>query len=201
MSELATDEVSMVVPVTGVSIVLPDWIDEVVDWERRLPTLEERMGLAITLSRENVLRDSGGPFGAAVFERTSGALVAVGVNSVERLHNSALHAEMVALMLAQQRVRSYTLRSAGLPDHELVSSCEPCAMCLGAVLWSGVRRLVYGAGREDALRLRFEEGPVFPASFRYLEGRGIEIVPDFLRDEAGAVLDLYAARGGLIYNG
>ena len=74
-------------------------------------------------------------------------------------------------------------------------------MCLGAVLWSGVRRLVYGAGREDALRVRFEEGPVFPASFRYLEDHGIEIVADFLREEARSVLDLYAERGGLIYNG
>jgi tRNA(Arg) A34 adenosine deaminase TadA len=74
-------------------------------------------------------------------------------------------------------------------------------MCLGAVLWSGVRRLVYGADREDALRAHFEEGPVFPASFTYLEDRGIEIVPDFLREEASQVLDLYAERGGLIYNG
>jgi tRNA(Arg) A34 adenosine deaminase TadA len=188
-------------PAEALTIVLPDWINEVVDWDRRFPTLKERMRLAIELSRQNTLRGSGGPFGAAVFERASGVLVAVGVNSVERLQNSALHAEMLALMLAEQRIGSYTLQSADLPDHELVSSCEPCAMCLGAVLWSGVRRLVYGADREDALRLHFEEGPVFPASFRYLERHGIEIVADFLRDEARAVLDIYAARGGLIYNG
>jgi tRNA(Arg) A34 adenosine deaminase TadA len=199
--EIATSQLSAELPATGVTIVLPEWIDEVVDWDRPCTTPEERMRLAIRLSRENVLRGSGGPFGAAVFEIASGAVLAVGVNSVERLHNSALHAEMVALMLAQQRVRSYTLHAPHLPEYELVSSCEPCAMCLGAVLWSGVRRLVYGADREDALRLHFEEGPVFPASFRYLERHGIEIVPDFLRDEARAVLDLYAARGGLIYNG
>ena len=186
---------------TDLSITLPEWIGEVVDWERPYPSLEERMRLAIRLSRENVLRGTGGPFGAAVFERRRGALVAVGVNSVERLQNSALHAEMVALMLAEQRVKSYTLHTPALPDHELVSSCEPCAMCLGAALWSGVRRLVYGADREDALRLHFEEGPVFPASFRYLEERGIEIVPDFLREEAREVLDRYASHGGLIYNG
>jgi cytosine/creatinine deaminase len=182
------------------NIGLPKWVDEVVEW-RRYPTLEERMRLAIHLSRENVLRGSGGPFGAAVFERGSGALVAVGVNSVERLRNSALHAEMIALMLAEQHVQSFTLHTPDLPEHELVSSCEPCAMCLGAALWSGVRRLVYGADREDALRLHFEEGPVFPASFRYLEERGVEIVPDFLREQAREVLEMYASRGGLIYNG
>ena len=188
-------------PAVRVTFDLPDWIGDVVDWERRYTTLEERMRLAIDLSRENVLRETGGPFGAAVFESATGVLVAVGVNSVERLRNSALHAELVALVLAQHRLQSFTLKAESLPAHELVSSCQPCAMCLGAVLWSGVTRLVYGADREDALRIQFEEGPVFPASFEYLERRGIEIVRNLLRDEARSVLDLYSERGGLIYNG
>jgi tRNA(Arg) A34 adenosine deaminase TadA len=188
-------------PPTDLTVGVPEWLDEVVDWDCPYPTAEERMRLAIRLSRENVLRGTGGPFGAAVFRIADGTLVAAGVNSVERLRNSALHAEMLAIMLAEQRVRSYTLHAPFLPDHELVSSCEPCAMCLGAVLWSGVRRLVYGADREDAQRAHFEEGPVFPASFEYLRRRGIEIVPDFLREEARGVLELYARRGGLIYNG
>ena len=104
-------------------------------------------------------------------------------------------------MMAQRRVSSFTLNAPRLPPHELHTSCEPCAMCLGATLWSGVRRVVYGAAREDASRLDFEEGPVFPESYRYLEDRGIEIVRDVLRDEARAVLELYRASGGKIYNG
>ena len=188
-------------PATQVALDLPEWVQEVVDWRHRYTTAEERMRLAIELSRQNVLRGTGGPFGAAVFEAESGTLVSVGVNSVERLNNSALHAEMVALMLAHKRLQSFTLHADQLPVHELVSSCEPCAMCLGAVLWSGVRRLVHGATRGDALRIHFEEGPVFPASFEYLKERGIEIVPNFLREEASPVLSLYADRGGLIYNG
>jgi tRNA(Arg) A34 adenosine deaminase TadA len=159
------------------------------------------MALAITLARENVERDTGGPFGAAVFEMAGGALVAVGVNSVIRLNNSTLHAEMVAFMMAQRRVGSFTLQAAGMPAHELVTSCEPCAMCLGATLWSGVRRVVYGALREDASRLNFDEGPVFPESYRYLEQRGIEIVRGVRRDEARAVLDRYRETRGRIYNG
>jgi tRNA(Arg) A34 adenosine deaminase TadA len=73
-------------------------------------------------------------------------------------------------------------------------------MCLGAALWSGVRRIVCGAVREDATRLDFEEGPVFPQSYAYLEERGIEIARGVLRDEARAVLDQYRKRGGPIYN-
>jgi tRNA(Arg) A34 adenosine deaminase TadA len=107
---------------------------------------------------------------------------------------------MVAFMMAQQRLRSYTLGAAGMPSHELVTSCEPCAMCLGAILWSGVKRVVMGALREDATRLRFEEGPVFPESYAYLERCGIEIVRGVLREEAKGVLDWYRLRGGPIYN-
>ena len=183
-----------------VHVSYPAWVDEVVDWERRYATDEERMRLAVDLSRQNVVRATGGPFGAAVFEAESGALVAVGMNSVVRLHNSTLHGETVAIMMAQRRLRSYTLGAPGMPRHELFSSCEPCAMCLGAILWSGVRRVVCGALRDDARRLRFEEGPVFPESHAYLEARGVEIVLGFLRDEANDVLELYRRQGGLVYN-
>lgn len=159
------------------------------------------MRLAIELARENVVRRTGGPFGAAIYEAESGQLVAVGVNQVVRLHNSTLHGEMVAFMMAQARLNSWTLGAAGMPRHELFTSCEPCAMCLGATLWSGVRRLVFGATREDASRLQFDEGPVFPDSYTYLERRGLEIVPALGRDEARGVLEMYRRQGGLIYNG
>jgi tRNA(Arg) A34 adenosine deaminase TadA len=184
-----------------VQVDYPDWVREVVDYDRLYPDDESRMRLAIALSRANVERGTGGPFGAAIYESDSGKLVAVGMNSVVRLGNCTLHGEMVAFMMAQRAVGTFSLSSPGLPVHELFTSCEPCAMCLGATLWSGVKRVVYGAGREDASRLDFEEGPVFPASYRYLEDRGITIVRDLLRDEARAVLELYRAKNGKIYNG
>lgn len=184
-----------------VHIEYPDWVKSVVDWDRAYTTDTDKMRLAIAVSRENVDRGTGGPFGAAIFERNSGTLVAVGMNSVVRLNNCALHGEMVAFMMAQQRVGSFTLHSPALPTHELFTSCEPCAMCLGATLWSGVRRVVYGATREDASKLNFEEGPVFPESYKYLEDRGITIERNLLRDEARAVLELYRANSGKIYNG
>jgi len=183
-----------------VCVDYPDWVDSVVDWERSYRTDKERMRLAISVARENVERGTGGPFGAGIFE-ASGRLLAVGMNSVVRLNNCTLHGEMMAFMMAQQRVGSFTLNAPHLPVHELFTSCEPCAMCLGATLWSGVQRVVYGAARQDASRLHFEEGPVFPESYQYLEERGIRIVRNVLRDEARAVLEMYRARGGKIYNG
>jgi tRNA(Arg) A34 adenosine deaminase TadA len=184
-----------------VQVAYPEWVDAVVEWDRRYGSDEDRMRLAIALARANVERETGGPFGAAIFERDTGRLVAVGMNSVVRLQNCTLHAEMVAFMMAQQRVGSFTLNAPGLPEHELVTSCEPCAMCLGGTLWSGVRRVVCGAAREDASDLAFEEGPVFPESWRYLETRGLAIARRVLRAEARAVLELYRARGGTVYNG
>ena len=183
-----------------VVVEYPDWVNKIVDWDSPLESDAERMRLAIEIARENVERGTGGPFGAVVVERDSGRVVSAGMNSVVRLHNCTLHGEMVAFMMAQQRLRSYTLSGPGMPEHELYTSCEPCAMCLGAILWSGVKRVVMGALREDATRLNFEEGPVFPESYAYLERCGITIARGVLRDEAKAVLDWYRTRGGKIYN-
>lgn len=183
-----------------VHVEYPDWVDAVADWDRMYHGDEQKMRLAIAMSRENVERNTGGPFGAAVFEMVSGRLVSVGINCVVQLNNCTLHGEMVAFMMAQQRVRSFTLNAPHLPAHEMFTSCEPCAMCLGATLWSGVRRFAYGASRQDASMLNFEEGPVFPESYRYLEERGIEIVRNVLRPDARAVLELYREKSGTIYN-
>ncbi len=185
-------------PPAALVIDSPDWLGSVLDWHGRYRSDEDRMRVAVELARQNVLRGTGGPFGAAVFDTSAGALVSAGVNSVTRLNNSVLHAEVVAIMLAQARLGTYALDAAG--QFTLATSCEPCAMCLGAVFWSGVGELVCGAAKEDATALGFDEGPVFPESWAYLERRGIGARRGVLRDEAVAVLQLYGATGGAIYN-
>lgn len=183
-----------------VRVDLPPWAVERECVGESFPSDEARMRFAIGLAKDNVLHGTGGPFGAAVFERDTGRLVSIGVNSVVRLLSSALHAEMLAFMRAQKRLGSYTLAAPELAAFELHCSCDPCAMCLGAVLWSGVSRLVCSASRDDAMALGFDEGPVFPESYRYLEERGVRIDRGVLRQEGVAVLDLYRSRGGVIYN-
>jgi tRNA(Arg) A34 adenosine deaminase TadA len=183
-----------------IRITNPDWVRETVDVNRPYTDDQSRIRVAIALARENVLQNTGGPFGAAVFEVGTGRLVGVGTNGVVRLNNSSAHAEVVALMMAQAQVGSFTLNTDGKPRHELFSSCEPCAMCLGATLWGGVSRLVFAATRDDAARLSFDEGPVFPESYEYLQRRGLQIERALLRSEANAVFDLYIERGGPIYN-
>jgi tRNA(Arg) A34 adenosine deaminase TadA len=182
-----------------VSLVLPGWVEEMVG-DRAFPTTEDRMRLAVRLSRENARRGTGGPFGAAVFENASGRLVAPGVNLVVGSGNSVAHAETVAVMIAQRVMGNFDL---GAPDHpacELFASTEPCLMCLGATIWSGVRSLVCAARDEDAAAIGFDEGPKPFMWHERLEERGISVRRDVLREEAVQVLRDYASAGGDIYN-
>ena len=185
---------------TGLAVALPDWTAALVDPAHRFGSDEEKMRLAVHLAAENVEREiGGGPFGAAVFRRDTGRLVSVGVNSVIRLGNSVLHAEVVALMLAHRATGFYSFAAPGAPSLELVTSCEPCIMCLGATHWSGVSRLVCGATKSDAETLGFDEGPVDAAAYDHLTRRGLAVVRGVLREEAVAVLRRYQALGRPIY--
>lgn len=194
----------------ALTIDLPEFATAAEQATPPLHSPADRMRLVVELSARNVSTGSGGPFAAALFAAESGRLVAVGVNSVVRLNNPVLHAETVALM----RAASFTARYSLSPDLDeggdragdgdtlvLYSSCEPCAMCLGAILWSGVKDVVFAARRDDAQRLGFDEGPVFPETFAYLRRRGVRVAAGPMRSEAVHVLELYRATGGPIYNG
>jgi len=180
---------------------LPGWVEELIsDPDREYPTEEDRMRLVIELSRLNVVRGTGGPFGAGVFDLSTNRLVAPGVNLVTTANLSTAHAEIVALMVAQQVVGHFDLGGPGLPPYELVASTEPCVQCFGAVPWSGTRRLACGARDEDARDIGFDEGPKMPEWISSLERRSISVVRDVCREEAASVLEEYAESGGVIYN-
>ena len=186
-----------------IEITLPDWLSgELVD---RLETPEERMAYAIRLADLNVENETGGPFGAAIFEVESGKLVAAGVNRVIPANTSIAHAETVALALAQQALGTFDLSAEGLPAMQLVASSQPCVQCFGNTWWSGVRSLLVGARGDDVESiLGFEEGPL-PANWpELLQNRGplppIEVQRDLLREEACASLARYLESGALVYN-
>jgi tRNA(Arg) A34 adenosine deaminase TadA len=174
----------------------PAWITAEIDVETARDGDEAKMRAVIELARRNVAH-GGGPFGAAVFEADSGRIVALGANWVVAQKSSLLHAEVAAIAFAQVRVGSHSL-AAG--NHELFASSEPCAQCLGATAWSGVRRLVCGAPAHDAEAIGFDEGPRPSDWAAQLQARGIVVKLGLLAPEARDVLGAYAARGGPIYN-
>jgi tRNA(Arg) A34 adenosine deaminase TadA len=184
------------------TLQLPAWVDRFVadTMGNNMLNQPERMQLAIDLAEKNI-EYGGGPFGAVVFEKDSGKIVTPGINLVLQTNNSVMHAEIVALILAQQKVGSFDLSAEGLPEYELVSSTEPCAMCLGAIPWSGIASLVCGARDEDARKIGFDEGEKPEKWQGYFRSRGIEVIGDVLRYEAAAVMQKYVDQGGIIYNG
>jgi tRNA(Arg) A34 adenosine deaminase TadA len=183
----------------ALTIELPPWLASFARAYVASADIEQRMAFVIDAAQRAVDEQSGGPFAAAVFEQDSGALVALGVNLVTTQRMSMLHAEMVAIAVAQTRLGTYDLGAASLPRHELVTSTEPCAMCLGAIPWCGVTRVITAARDEDARRIGFDEGAKPDSWQAALQQRGIAVITDVQRDAARAVLDGYAASGGRIY--
>jgi len=105
------------------------------------------------------------------------------------------------MTMAQASFKTHDLGTIGESGTQLVTSVAPCAMCLGAVPWSGVRSLVCGARGEDALAIGFDEGSKPLDWVEQLEKRGIEVQNDLMRKDAAAVLTNYQKSGGAIYNG
>ena len=185
---------------THLTIALPDYVKGWLgDTEACYPDMQKRMALVVSLSRRHVSQKAGGPFAAAVFDH-HGHLVSVGVNMVVTANCAILHAEMVAIALAQKTVNRYDLSDGGRFAYELYATTEPCAMCFGAIPWSGVTKVVCGARKADAKAIGFDEGPKPADWIGALKQRGITVEQDVLRDQAVAVLNEYVAGGGVIYN-
>lgn len=185
-----------------IELQLPDWFSDFIsDHRKPVTTVELRMQLAIELARLNIEHQTGGPFGAAVFDMESHALVSMGVNLVIPSNCSMAHAEMIAISSAQQQLGTFDLGAKGFPRFELTTSSEPCAMCFGALPWSGIRHLACGAKAEDARAIGFDEGAIHPHWIDELKKRGISVDTGICRDEARNMLNLYHEIGGVIYNG
>ena len=184
-----------------IEIQLPEWIDGyLTGYPGYISSIQDRMSFVIEAAQRNISEGTGGPFAAAVFEAESGKLISLGVNLVTSQGLSILHAEMVAFALAQKKIGSYDLGRQDLAAHELVTGIEPCAMCFGAIPWSGVRRVITGARDSDARSIGFDEGPKMKDWRIELEKRGIATICDVSREAAARVLLNYASQGGKIYN-
>ena len=180
-----------------VHLTLPAWVHDAVDTAREYASDDDKMALAVELSRRNVDAQSGGPFGAAVFGPDQ-RIVAVGVNRVLPHSCSVAHAETMAYMLAQQRTQRARLnRDADdqpIGPYTLATSAQPCCQCFGATVWAGIDRLLIGARTEDVESLTtFDEGPLPADWVGELQKRGIEVVRDLQRDAACEVLRDYGA--------
>ena len=179
-------------------LTLPLWLRDRIDDAQLYASDESRVALAIDLARGNVDNRSGGPFGAAVFSG-EGRLVAVGVNRVIAQNCSVAHAEMMAYMLAQQRLQRFRLNDGG-GKFVLATSAQPCCQCYGATVWAGIDELLIAARSQDVEELtEFDEGPLPADWVGELERRGVRVKRDILREQGREVLRRYTELGGRAY--
>lgn len=112
------------------------------------------MDEAIALSLENVESGNGGPFGAVIVK--DGQVIAYGVNKVTISNDPTAHAEVDAI-----RQACATLKSFQLTGCQVYSSCEPCPMCLGALIWARPEKIYYANTRLDAAQIGFDDAMIY----------------------------------------
>ena len=119
------------------------------------------------------------PIGAVVV--VNDRIIAYGHNSTENLNDVTAHAEMIALTSAMNR-----LGSKYLPDATLYVTVEPCLMCAGAIGWSQLGRLVYGASDEKRGYRRFAPHALHPkttVTTGVLEAECRELMQSFFKQK------------------
>ncbi len=123
---------------------------------------------AIRLSRESV-QTGGGPFGAVVIH--NGEIIGMGMNRVVPFNDPTAHAEIVAIRNACLKTGKHELFNS-----EIYTSCEPCPMCLGAIYWSGIKKIYYANDRNDAENIGFSDNFIYEEISKEKKDRKIEII-------------------------
>lgn len=108
---------------------------------------------ALAAADENI-GSGGGPFGALIVRE--GRVIALSGNRVVAEADPTAHAEVLAIRSAAALLGTHILS-----DCVLYTSCEPCPMCLGAIYWAGITRVVYAATREDAAAAGFNDDLIY----------------------------------------
>jgi tRNA(Arg) A34 adenosine deaminase TadA len=178
------------------TIELPKWLRDELKNPVKIDDETGKMKYVLDLASKNIDQKTGGPFAAAIFDTKTNELISAGVNMVVESNCSMAHAEIVAIALAEEKLKTFRLEG----NYSLVSSAQPCVMCNGAVLWSGVKTLVYGATKDDVEEIvGFDEGPLHPHWVEEFKNRGIKVVGKIQHDKAREVLQHYKDSEGILY--
>jgi guanine deaminase len=146
------------------------------------------LGLAIAEATRGARAGEGGPFGAVVVKE--GAVLAMAANAVVAKRDPTAHAEVEAVRAACAALGTFRLDGC-----DIYSSCEPCPMCLGAILWARPRALYYAATRADAAAAGFDDA-VFHAA---LGGGEVSLTRAHVPcADAGAPFAIYAGLAGRV---
>ncbi|HCN18691.1 MAG: tRNA-specific adenosine deaminase [Planctomycetes bacterium GWA2_50_13] len=149
------------------------------------------MRMAVEKAREGMLKGQT-PFGAIIVKK--GQVLVCEHNTVWKDCDITAHAEMRAVRRACRKLNTIDLTGA-----TLYSTCEPCPMCLGAIHWAGVSRVVFGCRIRDAKKMGFSELTVSAARLKSLGNSPVKVTGGVLREECIDVMKLWEKLGGRPY--
>jgi guanine deaminase len=133
---------------------------------------------AVELSRERMRSNQGGPFGAVIVKDDH--VIAEGWNCVTTANDPTAHAEVMSIRRACQHLSTFDLSGA-----TLYSSCEPCPMCLAAIYWARISRLVFANTRDDAAAIGFSDAHIYDEVPKPIGARSISTLHLPLPDALG----------------
>ena len=110
--------------------------------------------------------NDGGPFGAIITDR-DGNIISTGHNMVLKNNDPTAHAEVTAIRNACKKLNTYDLS-----NYVLYTSCEPCPMCLSAIIWANIKEVYYACTKEDAASIGFRDDLIYD----YLKGNNKDLV-------------------------
>ncbi len=110
---------------------------------------------AVEHARKTMNQDIGGPFGALIVDKDN-KIIAVTSNTVLRDHDPTAHAEMNAIREATKKLGTHDLSGC-----TLYTTCYPCPMCLGAIIWSNIKKVYYGCNAKDADKIGFRDDFIY----------------------------------------
>ena len=149
------------------------------------------MQQAKELARNGANNNEGGPFGAVITDK-DGNIIATGNNKVIISHDPTAHAEIVAIRRASEKLGTHDLSNC-----ILYTSCEPCPMCLSAIIWANIQKVYYACTRKDAESIGFRDDMIY----EYLKGNDNNVIDleEIDRDECTEVFKEYKLNQKEIY--
>jgi tRNA(Arg) A34 adenosine deaminase TadA len=108
---------------------------------------------AVSMAAQNV-KNGGGPFGAVIVK--DGKIIGRGINRVTETNDPTAHAEVTAIRDACKNLDDFRLDGA-----VIYTSCEPCPMCLGAIYWARIDKIVFAADKNDAAKAGFDDSFIY----------------------------------------
>jgi tRNA(Arg) A34 adenosine deaminase TadA len=132
------------------------------------------------LALEGMNSNQGGPFGAVIVKDNK--IIGRGFNQVLATNDPTAHAEVVAIRHACRELNYFHLQGC-----QIYTTCEPCPMCLSALYWARVDHIFYGANRQDAQAIGFDDAFFYQEIVKTINDRQVPMEP-LLREE---ILDIF----------